>query len=359
MQASQSIKKFLRGQEALRLTAYPDPGSRDGTPWTIGWGATSYEDGSPVRKGDTITAERADALFEHHVGLTEKALAKYVTAPLSQNQYDALVSFVYNVGAGAFANSTMLKKLNAGDYAGATAEFDRWVHNDGKVLGGLVDRRKREQALFASGVAPAAPTVAANTASKPMSPFILPALTVLVDLIPTLSKLFKGSKPSVVAERNVAAVEAVADKVLPIILEATGASNVQAAVEVVQSDPVMVRRVDQAVRENYFEVQEVYERRIAEARKFAMEYQSVDYRVRTVIGKFTFVEVLSLLFLLWGMAGSGIILWGGAEKYGAEMVGLIVGGMLVIGVAAVREFWLGSSNESQRKTDYIMNKEAQ
>lgn len=354
MQTSQTLKKFLRGSESLHLKAYPDPGSRDGTPWTIGWGTTTYEDGTPVQEGDEITEARADALFEHHVKIVERAIDKYVVVPLLQNQFDALVSFIYNVGVGAFASSTMLKRLNVGDYAGAAAEFDRWVYNDGKVMQGLRNRRDREKALFTSNVAPAAPPVTHNPASKAMSPFILPALTVLVDLIPTLGKLFKGSSPSVVAERNVAAVEAVADKVLPILLETTGASNVQAAVEIVQSSPVMVQRVEQAVRENYLEIQEVFERSRIEARKFVMDYQRADLSVRTVVGNLTFIELLSLVFLFWGMVGSGMVLYGGSEKYGAEMVGLIVGGMIVVGVAAVREFWLGSSSDSQRKTEYLM-----
>lgn len=355
LKASDVLLKSLRSREALRLRAYPDPGSRDGSPWTIGWGTTTYEDGSPVRQGDEITEERAEQLFRYHVGVTEDVIGKHVLVPLAQTQFDALVSFVYNIGAAQFASSTLLKRLNARDYAGAASQFERWIYNDGKVLEELVNRRKWEQGLFTTNVPPPVATVPPSPAGRSMNPFVIPALNALVELIPTLGKLFKGSSPSAVAERNVAAVEAVADKVLPIVLGTTGASNAQAAVEIIQSNPAMVQQVDQALKENYMELQEAVERSRSEARKFVMEYQQGDQKVRTVLGKFTFIEVLSMAFLLWGMAGSGIVLYGGQEKYGAELIGLIVGGMIVVGVAAVREFWLGSSSDSQRKTDYLIN----
>ena len=82
----------------------------------------------------------------------EAAINGRVTVPLTQPQFDALVSFVFNVGAGAFRKSTLLKKLNAGDYAEATAEFPRWVKGGGKTLPGLVVRRAAEMLLFGSEV---------------------------------------------------------------------------------------------------------------------------------------------------------------------------------------------------------------
>lgn len=75
-------------------------------------------------------------------------MSKYVKVKLTQNQFDALVSFVYNVGVGAFRTSTLLRKLNNGDYVGAAAEFKRWKFGGGKELPGLVRRRKAEEQLF-------------------------------------------------------------------------------------------------------------------------------------------------------------------------------------------------------------------
>lgn len=124
------------------LTAYPDPGSKDGTPWTIGWGHTGPE----VRKGLVWTQAQAGAQFEKDLLVREARVARLVKVPLTQGQYDALVLFEYNTGS--LASSTLLKLLNAGDYAGAQAQFKRWNKNDGKVMRGLIRRRAAEECLF-------------------------------------------------------------------------------------------------------------------------------------------------------------------------------------------------------------------
>jgi peptidoglycan hydrolase-like protein with peptidoglycan-binding domain len=82
------------------------------------------------------------------------AVRARVSVPLTQNQFDALVSFTFNVGAGAFGGSTLLKRLNAGDYAGGADEFGKWTKSGGKVFAGLVRRRTEEAALFRGGAAP-------------------------------------------------------------------------------------------------------------------------------------------------------------------------------------------------------------
>lgn len=129
--------------EQCRLVAYPDPGSKDGKPWTNGWGHT----GPDVVKGTVWTQAHADAVFEKDLLKHEARVARLVTAPLTQGQYDALVLFDYNTGA--LHSSTLLKLLNAGDYAGAQAQFKRWNKNDGKVMRGLIRRRAAEECLFA------------------------------------------------------------------------------------------------------------------------------------------------------------------------------------------------------------------
>lgn len=117
---------------------------------TIGYGSTRYEDGRPVTLNDPpIDKERADAIMLATLAREyEPAVNRYVQVPLTQNQFDALVDFAYNAGAQNLRNSTLLKKLNAGDYAGAAKEFGKWVYGGGKVLPGLVRRATARQKLF-------------------------------------------------------------------------------------------------------------------------------------------------------------------------------------------------------------------
>lgn len=138
------IKQF----EGLRLKAYDDSVGV----WTIGYGTIRYPSGIKVKRGDTITEEQATAYLLHDVSRFENAVNKLVKVKLTQNQYDALVSFTYNLGEGNLAASTLLKKLNSGDYIGAAKEFLRWNRAGGKVLAGLTKRRKAEHDLFVLAV---------------------------------------------------------------------------------------------------------------------------------------------------------------------------------------------------------------
>lgn len=136
------IKKW----EELRLRAYlPTPYDR----WTIGWGHTQG-----VYPGLTITEQEAQDLFDEDVAWAVNAVNKYVTVGLNQNQFDALVSFVFNIGETAFRKSTLLRKLNAGDYEGAANELPRWNKQKGKILRGLVRRREEEKHLFETSCKP-------------------------------------------------------------------------------------------------------------------------------------------------------------------------------------------------------------
>ena len=144
----------IKSHEGLRTTAYRDPVGI----LTIGYGHT----GADVKPGQRITEAQAEQLLRKDVGWAEDAVRKNVKVPLTQGQFDALVSFTFNCGAGALGKSTLLKKLNAGDYAGAQAEFGNWVRGGGKVLPGLVRRRQEEARMFGnappqggSGAAPA------------------------------------------------------------------------------------------------------------------------------------------------------------------------------------------------------------
>lgn len=132
------IKQF----ESLRLATYKDS---VGIP-TIGWGHTGPE----VKMGQKITQEEAVRLLRADVARFEKAVGRVVRVVLNQNQFDALVSFSFNVGSKALEDSTLLKRLNAGDVQGAADQFPRWNKAGGEVLAGLTRRRAAERSLFLS-----------------------------------------------------------------------------------------------------------------------------------------------------------------------------------------------------------------
>ena len=136
--------KLIAQFEGCYLQAYLCPANV----WTIGIGTTIYPNGVKVKKGDKCTLEQAHEYLAHDMIEFEKTVNDSVKVPLSQNQFDALVSLTYNIGQAAFGNSTLLKKLNAKDYQGAADQFLRWNKGGGKVLKGLVRRREAERALF-------------------------------------------------------------------------------------------------------------------------------------------------------------------------------------------------------------------
>jgi len=135
------------GNISKYLTAYQDSVGV----WTIGVGSTYYEDGSKVKKGDKITLERAKQLFANTLPKYENAVNKHVKRALNQNQFDALVSFTYNLGEANLKSSTLLKKVNANPCDTTIRnEFAKWVNAGGKKLNGLVRRRNAEANLYFS-----------------------------------------------------------------------------------------------------------------------------------------------------------------------------------------------------------------
>lgn len=130
--------------EGKRLVAYDDGVGI----WTIGFGTTVYPNGIRVKKGDTCTEAQAKVYMQNDLKKFEYVVNSAVNIPLNQNQYDALVSLTYNIGAAAFSKSTLVKKLNAGDIRGAADQFDVWVNAGGKRMQGLVNRRSKEKLLF-------------------------------------------------------------------------------------------------------------------------------------------------------------------------------------------------------------------
>lgn len=116
---------------------------------TIGYGATYYPDGRRVTMQDKPVSEAdATAMLRLMLASYEAGVSRYVQVPVTQGQFDAMVSFAYNIGLSALKNSTLLRLVNARDYAGAAAQFARWNKAGGKVLPGLTRRREAERVMF-------------------------------------------------------------------------------------------------------------------------------------------------------------------------------------------------------------------
>ena len=259
-----------------------------------------------------------------------------VTVPLTDKQRGALCSFVFNVGCGAFKKSTLLKLLNVGDYTGAAAQLPRWNKAAGNILPGLVRRRGEERALFLSGTNIPEPAFPQETE---MAPFLVAAIPGLIAALPEFAKIF--SKPDV-AERNVEAVV----KASEIVMQATGASNVQEAVEKVQDNPEVAEAANEALRMNRAELMDALERAwdkdevsIAAARQFSRED-------KPVIGRWLFVHLLSVLLVLMGGGAAIAVLFTSADQTERAMA---LQALLLVGFASVVAFWLGSSRSSQMK----------
>ena len=160
MQTSQTGINLIKKLEGCKLEAYQCSAGV----WTIGYGHT----GADVFKGKKITQNDAETLLKTDLKRFETAINNLlicgsgsspqacveqdggllIPVDLNQNQFDALVSFIYNIGINAFKNSTMLKYLNRGDFYSAAKEFDRWIYAGGKVSEGLKNRRNAEKTLF-------------------------------------------------------------------------------------------------------------------------------------------------------------------------------------------------------------------
>lgn len=142
MMISEAGKAFIKSFESCRLKAYPDPGT-GGMPFTCGWGSTFG-----VCHDSAWTQAYADQRFENEVSRFAARVEDLVHVPLTQNQFDALVSFAFNCGLRNLAGSTLLQNLNALHYSGAADQLLRWDRAAGKVMPGLTRRRVAERELF-------------------------------------------------------------------------------------------------------------------------------------------------------------------------------------------------------------------
>lgn len=142
MKTSKTGIDKIKEHESLSLTPYKDIAGK----WTIGYGHLL----KPGEWWESITEQFATVLLSEDLKIAEDAIKNLVKVSLNQNQFDALTSFVFNVGVDAFSQSTLLKRINSKDYTGAANEFTRWKYAGGNISQGLLSRRKREQALFLS-----------------------------------------------------------------------------------------------------------------------------------------------------------------------------------------------------------------
>lgn len=154
MKTSPNCSAVIRYYESCKLHAYPDPAT-GGLPWTIGWGAT----GPGIGPMTVWTQDEADVRLARDIVLREAVANNSITAPVTQGQFDAFVSILFNVGQGGAGRdgvirlsngqpSTLLRKINSGDAAGAALEFPKWCKANGMTMLGLRRRRATEQALF-------------------------------------------------------------------------------------------------------------------------------------------------------------------------------------------------------------------
>lgn len=140
MELSDNGKALIQGFETLALTAYQDQGGV----WTAGWGHT----GDDVGEGTICTMAQADTWFDSDTASAVAEVNETITVDITQNQFDALVSFTFNVGDEAEAKSTLAKLVNHSDFARAAAQFLVWDHVGRDVSNGLLNRRKAEAKLF-------------------------------------------------------------------------------------------------------------------------------------------------------------------------------------------------------------------
>lgn len=151
MKLSVAGEAFIKRYEKLSIIAYK-PTLAD--KWTYGWGHTGPE----VVEGAIVTPEQAEIDFQHDIAKAVWGVIYATDVPLTQNEFDALVSFTFNVGVGAEAHSTLCAKVNARDRTGVIAEWIKWDHQAGTVVPGLLARRQAELALFLQGSSPVVPS---------------------------------------------------------------------------------------------------------------------------------------------------------------------------------------------------------
>lgn len=166
MKTSPAGLDLIRRWEGCRLKAYRDSAGV----WTIGYGLTSAAGIVQVYEGMVITQRQADDYLARALVKYEQAVEQAITRPMTQPQFDSMTSLCYNIGPGAFAGSTVARRFNAGDIAGAGEAFLMWTKAGGRELQGLVNRRHDERRLFLTAGKPAQPAPEPQAPSQPPTP---------------------------------------------------------------------------------------------------------------------------------------------------------------------------------------------
>lgn len=339
MQLSPAGIEALKAYEGLSLTAYRDTGGV----WTIGYGSTR-----DVREGMRITQTEADQRFLADTEWAQAAVRTDVTVPLTQPQFDALVSLAYNIGAGAFARSTLLRLLNAADYRGAAEQFLVWNKVKGEVVTGLAVRRAKERAMFLepapiveSKEIPMADTlqsVATAAGIATGNPWIGPALGILSGLWPELKALFAGPGASEVAQRNARAAEAV----MGAVMQATGTESPPDAVKAVQADPVMAQQARAAAADalDAFGLVEAGGGGIEGARKFAA---AADMPPFWRTGAFA-MTVMIMPLIYWVV----YVVTRDGSPFGADIRAAVVTAIVTGALGSFLGYWVGQTFKRQQ-----------
>lgn len=361
MRTSERGKILIKGHEALRLFAYRDIG---GVP-TIGWGHTTN-----VFVGQHIDEATAEQFLDQDVGLVDACINSCVKVPLTQNQFDALASFTFNLGCGALRDSTLLEKLNAGDYRGAAEEFKRW--NKAKIGGvltvvdGLTARRERERALFESTVD--WPTVQGSSESIQETPVVAPIAAVAGGLAWELAKSVISIFTPIAQEKinkklnqhtdKPEVAKQVTDGIIETVKTLTKKSDPIEAVAAIKANQVLAQQAEQDTLANLERMAPVLERiSQLESAAFAAEEASRDAAAkRNAIGSSNMDGVLtkSIISLLAGVVVllsimAGILIFMGKDAQ------LIIGAILpLLGVIGSKfgtryDYAYGSSRGSAAK----------
>jgi lysozyme len=321
----------IKRHEGLRLHAYQDSAGV----WTIGHGHTGN-----VQPGQHISEAEAEQLLRDDLAQAEAAVNNGVRVPVTQEQYDAMVSLAFNIGGSAFGKSTLLQKLNEGDIHAAANEFLRWdkitVNGAKEVLPGLTSRRRAERAMFLTTPAqPGDPTQYSQEAGMPIPALVTALLPSVVAAIPRLAQIFKPG--SEVAERNVAAASAVLD----IVTQATGSVNAQAAVEKLQTDPAAVAAATKAVESNWFTLAPADGGGIAGARQADAAMSGND-----MMHSPSFWVAIALLPLVYMIVGSVVGLFG--TPWSEDVRSAIANGVVGMVIGALAGYYFGQTTSRNR-----------
>lgn len=321
----------IKRHEGLRLHAYQDSAGV----WTIGHGHTGN-----VQPGQHISEAEAEQLLRDDLAQAEAAVNNGVRVPVTQEQYDAMVSLAFNIGGSAFGKSTLLQKLNEGDIHAAANEFLRWdkitVNGAKEVLPGLTSRRRAERAMFLTTPAqPGDPTQYSQEAGMPIPALVTALLPSVIAAIPRLAQIFKPG--SEVAERNVAAASAVLD----IVTQATGSVNAQAAVEKLQTDPAAVAAATKAVESNWFTLAPADGGGIAGARQADAAMSGND-----MMHSPSFWVAIALLPLVYMIVGSVVGLFG--TPWSEDVRSAIANGVVGMVIGALAGYYFGQTTSRNR-----------